>query len=658
MFLNDQETATDLLYYESISKTVARLIRETPTAPVTIGVHGDWGAGKSSVLKMLEDAFEKNDRILCIWFNGWTFEGFEDAKTVVIETIVDELRRKRPDSKKVLDAARKVLKRVDWLKAAKKAGGLAFTAATGLPTIEQAKSILSAANSLISNPKKLLEGVKSVAEEATDLIKDTPDEADNLPEHIHAFRAEFKELIDAAEIEQLVVIVDDLDRCLPKTAIATLEAIRLFLFVERTAFVIGADESMIEYAVRDHFPDLPPSVGSISYARNYLEKLIQVPFRIPTLGLAETRAYITLLLAENALGSDHEKFALLLSAAREDLRRPWKSTGLDRTTASAALGELPPEVEQALTISAHVAKLLSEATRGNPRQIKRFLNSMMLRHAIAEERGFDADIQRPVLAKIMLAERFNPDFYEQIARMAASSPDGKPPAIEQFERNVRSQSDKQEHGAKPKSKGAEKSSPIKSIDLAPEAEEWMSNDWALRWAAIDPPLANVDLRPYVFVTRDKRMSLGATIVASRFESLVEKLMGPPIMVSAASAEIEKLTSQESQELFEIVRGRILQEDDFRTKPGGVDGLVLLVEKHPELQRKVVEFIRELPVPKLGPWVASSWSTCLSDSNLAADFETLARGWETQSENTVLQSAVRAMRKVQSPTRVVNQVGRA
>lgn len=86
MFLNDQETATDLLYYEAIAKTVVRLIRETPTAPVTIGVHGDWGAGKSSVLKMTEAAFAGDDRVLCLWFNGWTFEGFEDAKTVVIES--------------------------------------------------------------------------------------------------------------------------------------------------------------------------------------------------------------------------------------------------------------------------------------------------------------------------------------------------------------------------------------------------------------------------------------------------------------------------------------------------------------------------------------------------------------------------------------------
>ena len=83
--------------------------------------------------------------------------------------------------------------------------------------------------------------------------------------------------LEAAELDRLVVIIDDLDRCLPKTAIATLEAIRLFLMVERTAFFIGADEVMIEYAVKEHFPDLPPSTGPLSYARNYLEKLIQVP---------------------------------------------------------------------------------------------------------------------------------------------------------------------------------------------------------------------------------------------------------------------------------------------------------------------------------------------------------------------------------------------
>ena len=649
MFLNDQETATDLLYYEAIAKTVVTLIRKTPDAPVTIGVHGDWGAGKSSVLKMLEGAFAEDDRVLCLWFNGWTFEGFEDAKTVVIETIVDELRRARPTSTKVADAAKKVLKRVDWLKLARKAGGFAFTATTGIPTFDQVKGLYDVATSFLANPQDhvSIEDLKGVAEKAGEFLKEAPDESDNLPEHIHAFREEFKELLDAADIDQLVVIIDDLDRCLPKTAIATLEAIRLFLFVERTAFVIGADELMIEYAVREHFPDLPPSSGPVSYARNYLEKLIQVPFRIPALGVAETRVYVTLLLAENALGSKDPRFLNLLASAREDMRRPWKSRGLDRRTVEQAMaGKMPPDVDQALVISAHVTKILSEGTRGNPRQIKRFLNSMMLRHAIAEERGFGADIQRPVLAKIMLAERFYPDFYEQIARLAANHPDGQPEALRRFEEHVRAPAPEEDDDEKPAAKGGRKAARSAPAPLPAEAMEWEKNEWAKGWAAIDPPLTGVDLRPYVFVTRDKRSSLGGLAAASHLEGLVEKLMGPTMMVRGAVGEIAKLTGPEPEEDFEAIRGRILQDDNFAAKPKGADGLVRLVEAHPALQRRLLEFIRELPVAKVGSWAASSWGACFTDTGIAAEYQTTLRSWAEQTENSILQKAAQGISKLQ------------
>ncbi len=648
MFLNDQETATDLLYYEAIAKTVVKLIRKTPESPVTIGVHGDWGAGKSSVLKMLEDAFAKDDRVLYLWFNGWTFEGFEDAKTVVIETIVDELRRARPMSKKVADAAKKVLKRVDWLKLARKAGGFAFTAATGIPTFDQVKGLYDTATAFIAKPQDHLsiDDLKSVAEKAREFLKESPEESDNLPQHIHAFRAEFKELLDAADIDQLVVIVDDLDRCLPKTAIATLEAIRLFLFVDRTAFVIGADELMIEYAVREHFPDLPPSSGPVSYARNYLEKLIQIPFRIPALGLAETRIYVTLLLAENALGSKDPRFLRLLTAAREDMKRPWKSHGLDRKTVETAMaGAVPPEVDQALIISAHVTKILSEGTRGNPRQIKRFLNSLMLRHAIADERGFGAEMQRPVLAKIMLAERFYPDFYEQIARLAANAPDGEPEALARFETIVRAPpAEEDDEDDKPATKGARRVPRQKSAPTPPETDEWLKNEWAKTWATIDPLLADIDLRPYVFVTRDKRSSLGGLAAASHLEGLVEKLMGPTMMVRGTAAEIGKLTGPEPEEVFEAIRGRILQVDNFTAKPKGVDGIAKLVEARPALQRRLIEFLRELPVAKIGAWAPSSWGTCFPDTTIAAEFQALVRSWAEQAGNKVLQTTAQAVGK--------------
>jgi hypothetical protein len=643
MFLNDQETATDLLYYEPIAKTVVNLIRKSLEAPVTIGVHGDWGAGKSSVLKMTEAAFAIEDRVLCLWFNGWTFQGFEDAKAVVIETIVEELRRARPTSTKVKEAARKVLKRVDWLKLARKAGGFAFTAATGIPTFDQVKGLFDTATAILAKPQEhlSLEDLKGIAEKAGDFIKDAPEEADHLPAQIHAFRGEFKELLDAADIDQLVVIVDDLDRCLPQTAIATLEAIRLFLFVERTAFVIGSDELMIEYAVREHFPDLPPSAGPVSYARNYLEKLIQVPFRIPALGVAETRIYVTLLLAESALGSTDARFERLLDAAREDMKRPWTSRGLDRKTVGDAIGAaVPPEVEQAIVISAQISRILSDGTRGNPRQIKRFLNSMMLRQAIADERGFGGDIQRPILAKVMLAERFNPDFYEQIARLAAVARDGKPEALVRFEGHVRNPAEAEPGNRTVKS--AKKSAKHEIQPLPPEAEEWAKSEWARNWAAIDPPLADIDLRPYVFVTRDKRSFFGGLLAASHLEGLVEKLMGPRLAVRGAAQEIGKLVGSEPEEVFEAIRGRILQDDNYNTEPRGVPGLVALVGAYPALQRRLLGFIRELPVDKVGAWAPAAWGRCFADAGVKSEFQAVLTEWAEQSSNMVLKTAAQGV----------------
>jgi len=178
MYLNDQETSVDLLHYEAAAKTIVQLIRSTPETPITVGVHGDWGAGKSSVLKMSSAILAQDKKVLCIWFNGWVFEGFDDAKTVVIETIVDELLRARPTSAKVIEAARKVLKRVDWFKLAKKAGGFAFTSLTGIPTFDQIQGLMHGVRSFLEKPQDKIssEDLKGFAENAGEYIKEAEKE--------------------------------------------------------------------------------------------------------------------------------------------------------------------------------------------------------------------------------------------------------------------------------------------------------------------------------------------------------------------------------------------------------------------------------------------------------------------------------------------------
>jgi hypothetical protein len=212
---------------------------------------------------------------------------------------------------------------------AKRAGGLALTAFTGIPTPDQIGAIVGSLEAVIADPAKLAtkENLSTAIDEVKAVLK--PGESKNVPEEVEAFRKAFDQLLKDAGIKQLIVLIDDLDRCLPDTAIETLEAIRLFVFTARTAFVVAADEAMIEYAVRKHFPDLPDSTGPRDYARNYLEKLIQVPFRIPALGETETRIYVTLLLAGAEIGENDADYAKLIGVAREKLKRPWTSGGLD-----------------------------------------------------------------------------------------------------------------------------------------------------------------------------------------------------------------------------------------------------------------------------------------------------------------------------------------
>lgn len=630
--LNDQETAVDLLYYEAIARTVVSFITQSKAGPLTIGVHGDWGAGKSSILKMVSGTFVENDRVLCIWFNGWSFEGFEDAKAVILETLVEELRRARSSSAKVAEAAAKLLRRIDWLKVARKGGGVALTAMTGIPAAGIVEGLFAAAQNFVQKPQDHIsaEDARSVFESAGEYIKAAGKKNETVPEHIHKFRQEFEELLDAADIDQLVVLIDDLDRCLPATAIATLEAIRLFLFVPKTAFVIAADEAMIEYSVRQHFPDLPhPAPGTTSYARSYLEKLIQVPFRIPALGLSETRAYITLLLSGSALGETDEQFKKLIDAAREDLRRPWISSGLSREIVQKALsGTLPAAVDDALRVSEQIARPLSEGTRGNPRQIKRFLNSLILRRAVAEARGFGEEIHIPALAKIMLAEQFLPDFYEFLARNAASNGKGSVPLLVKLEEKS------EVHGAsKLKDEGDD------------EPDGWLKNENVREWARIEPLLQSIDLRPYIFVSRDKRSYFTGVVAPDHLEGVIERLMGGKVAVRMAEGDVAKLTPVECEQVFDVIRERITASDKLGSKPAGVDGLVLLVRKNPAMQRKLLSFLKGLPTDKTGAWAASGWVGCFNDKAVSAEFDELRASWGTQATNAGLKAAASAAPKV-------------
>ena len=611
--LNDNETQTDLLSYEPIATTIAALLAEEPHVPMTIGVHGDWGAGKSSILEMVAHAMQAQKDFLILKFNSWRYQGFEDAKISLLETIVEDLLEQRPALMQFKAQLASLWKRINWLKVAKKVASTAATVMT------------SGAYLPIQLGTEVAEKLKPGEEEKW--LK----EPESAPAEIRAFRKEFDELLSLAGIERLIVLIDDLDRCLPTTTIETLEAVRLFLFNTRTAFVIAADEAMVEYCVRNHFPAFTDTTSGQHFARHYLEKLIQVPFRIPALGINETRLYTSLLLIEDTLGAGHGLFKAAAERAREQLKQPWSARALRAEDFKGV--EISDDVRAALSLADQIGSVLAEGTQGNPRQVKRFLISLLLRRRTATARGFGSALQLNALAKLMLAERFQPRLFEQIERSVASSGSGMCHELGKLEEML----------ASPEGEDDDEVKKTPGEDLV---SQWYATDEVLAWARLQPKLGATDLRPYFFITRDRKRSIANITALGELDGLVQKLLGSATAVNALTSEVKKLSAPEQDRVFEALKQRVQSADTLAKAPAGIFGLRLLTQTNSTFGPRLLDVLEAMPEANLGVWAPAGWGTTFAGNE--ARFTKLIERWSNCESNKPLARAADAAAKILKP----------
>ena len=235
MILSDNETKVDLLNNEAIAKTIVSLIRDSKDQPISIGIHGDWGAGKSSILEMVENEVngsnsESGKKYSCIRFNGWRHQGFEDSKIALMSSIVSELEKKEKLGTRAGEILKKLCKNINWMSVAKTSGKTALGIAMGTAPI----TLLSSAMDVLKATVTTQEGITGAIESIGGYLKDakiTEDTSSN--KEFSEFQENFVELLEDASIEKLIVLIDDLDRCLPDVAINTLEAVRLFTFSKK-----------------------------------------------------------------------------------------------------------------------------------------------------------------------------------------------------------------------------------------------------------------------------------------------------------------------------------------------------------------------------------------------------------------------------------------
>ena len=166
--------------------------------------------------------------------------------------------------------------------------------------------------------------------------------------------------------------------------------------------MIAADDQMIKHAVKRHFAGLDDELVT-----NYFDKLIQIPIRVPTLGIQDVRAYMMLLYVENSTLAAESKETIRATTIKQ-LRQSWQGKRVDVAFIQSLGVALPPELVGRLNSAYRLAAIMASASRiqGNPRLIKRFLNTLAIRLTIARTNGVTID--EAVLTKMLLLERCAP----------------------------------------------------------------------------------------------------------------------------------------------------------------------------------------------------------------------------------------------------------
>jgi hypothetical protein len=237
----DNETRIDLLGFDFLVDELLVILRDQRLLPVTVGVAGDWGSGKTSLVCMAEAALVDDPKVLTVNFSPWQFEDYEDVKTALMAAVIGALQERSRADEKFNEKTKKRL------------GGLVrrvnlFGAATAVGRA-----------ALLAHGADLPPEVNALA--GTQLLKPEPaeDGGQAEPDRLHSiaeFRNEFAALMAdlGDDLQALVVFIDDLDRCLPDTIVDTFEAIRLFLHVPKTAYVIAADQRIVQAAIEARYP--------------------------------------------------------------------------------------------------------------------------------------------------------------------------------------------------------------------------------------------------------------------------------------------------------------------------------------------------------------------------------------------------------------------
>lgn len=612
---SDDPAVLDLLSFDAVAATVVNAVLDDKLDPIAIGLSGSWGSGKTSVLELVRTAITQRPsddgvKVLVIATQPWSYDPAVGPKESLIAEVLDALGRELKtgvgDKTKVILA--KLVGRVNWAKAFKVAAKAGI--ALQLPSVS----------------------------DVLGLIKEDPNVEESPERGLAGFRKDFEELLasDGLEhISRVVVLVDDLDRCLPDTVVETLEAIRLFLSVKGMSFVIAADEDRVADAIQQRLKAPPTDASEVETpAKLYLHKIVQTTIPLPGLSRFDTHAYLFLLLAGRLVDTTVYE-GLIASCA-----------GLRRTSGSLDDVAIPEGVDltEQLAAASRLTPILYEKFRGNPRRIKRFLNDLNVRRSVSKQRGIT--LSPDAVAKLMVLEKLlKPDFDIVLGWLAQNKLRDRLESLDKAANaptvQEGSATDETLVAAEPK-KAAAKS----IVSEAPtELEGGGFSDTLIRWAKLQPALDATDVGAYLY--------LAASFVG--FELIDDGL--PERLRDIASALTSSLQTDRTAISDDALRTLNLQDartlithlgSQTRDQPSiqkySVVGMLRLAKTHPGTHDAVGASLKLLP-----PSVVQVATVMLLKPETSDSYGSVLAAWDVDTASTQVKNTIKSVRESWSGT---------